>query len=180
MPACGTRHGPWRFSCQLLWRRLRRYPGGPLPPALLPARAGGRRLRIRLLLPSWSGWSWTSPVFSSRARLRLKRGGPAEAQPQCPGPSVHGQCCVPCEAARQCGPRATSGDGTGSQGGSRARIRMRPAPHPRSGSPACPDQVPLRLLRMSTKRRMTQRRVADAGDPCHGLGAILLDDQAYF
>ena len=86
----------------------------------------------------------------------------------------------PRAAARQRRRRATDGDGMGSQGGSKARIRMRPAPHPRSGSPACPDQVPLRLLRMSTKRRMTQRRVADAGDPCHDLGAILLDDQAFF
>jgi hypothetical protein len=94
--------------------------------------------------------------------------------------SVHGRCCVPCEAAHRGGPRATNGDGTGSQGGSKARIRMRPAPDPRSGSPACPDQVPLRLLRMTTKRRMTQRRVADAGDPCYGLGSILLDDQAFF
>src|SRR5258708_27431905 len=57
---------------------------------------------------------------------------------------------------------------------------MRPAPHPRSGSPACRDQVPLRLLRMSTKRRMTHRRVADARGACYHPGRILLDDQAFF
>ena len=62
----------------------------------------------------------------------------------------------------------------------RTRNPMRPAPHPRSGSPACHDQVPLRLLRISTKRRMTHRRVADVNRAWCAIRRILLDDQAFF
>jgi hypothetical protein len=62
----------------------------------------------------------------------------------------------------------------------RTRNPMRPAPYPRSGSPACHDQVPLRLLRISTKRRMTHRRVADVNRAWCAIRRILLDDQAFF